>query len=141
MTTYTDGITALPNRAAIDHLLQYALNGPKAGQFRAALLFIDLDGFKRVNDTLGHDGGDILLRLASRRILEQGLGRDLFDDLHRQRVADQPRAVVFEQRPVLRGLEDRAVVDHRRGMRNGQRRRRLRHVDLGGSGQRLATGQ
>ena len=54
---------------------------------------------------------------------------------------DQPRAVVFEQRPVLRGLEDRAVVDHRRGMRNGQRRRRLRHVDLGGSVQRLATGQ
>lgn len=74
---YTDGITALPNRAAIDHLLQYALTGPQAGQFRAALLFIDLDGFKRVNDTLGHDGGDILLRLASRRILEQGLGRDM----------------------------------------------------------------
>ncbi len=72
---YTDPITALPNRSVVDHLLAYALAPDRAGNFRAAIVFIDLDGFKRINDTLGHDGGDELLRQASRRILERGLGR------------------------------------------------------------------
>jgi two-component system CheB/CheR fusion protein len=74
---YTDAITALPNRSVIDHLLRYALAPERVQDFRAAILFIDLDGFKRINDTLGHEGGDELLRQASRRILEQGLGRTL----------------------------------------------------------------
>jgi len=74
---YTDPITALPNRSVIDHLLRFALAPERGHGFRAAIVFIDLDGFKRVNDTLGHEGGDELLRLASRRILERGLGRTL----------------------------------------------------------------
>ena len=73
----TGAITALPNRSVIDHLLRFAL-APEPGQaFHAAILFIDLDGFKRVNDTVGHEGGDELPRQASRRILERGLGRTL----------------------------------------------------------------
>jgi diguanylate cyclase len=72
---YTDPITALPNRSVIDHLLNFALAPERQGTFRAAIVFIDLDGFKRINDTLGHDGGDVLLRLASQRILERGLHR------------------------------------------------------------------
>ncbi len=72
---FTDPVTALPNRAVVNHLLEYALAPERSGAFRAAIVFIDLDGFKRVNDTLGHDGGDDLLRQASRRILELGLGR------------------------------------------------------------------
>jgi two-component system CheB/CheR fusion protein len=73
---YTDAITALPNRSVIDHLLHYALAQPP-GTFQAAIVFIDLDGFKRINDTLGHEGGDILLLQASRRILEHGLGSSI----------------------------------------------------------------
>lgn len=72
---FTDSITGLPNRSVIDHLLNFALAPERLGTFRAAIVFIDLDGFKRINDTLGHDGGDVLLRLASQRILERGLGR------------------------------------------------------------------
>ncbi len=74
---YTDAITGLPNRAVIDHLLGYAMAPARRGGFRAAIVFIDLDGFKRVNDTLGHSGGDQLLKLAASRLLTQGLGHDL----------------------------------------------------------------
>lgn len=72
---YTDPITALPNRSAIDRLLSYALAPGRSADFHAAIVFIDLDGFKRINDTLGHDAGDEILRLASHRLLERGLGR------------------------------------------------------------------
>ena len=72
---YSDPITGLPNRAVVDRMLAHSLSPERPGQFRGAIVFIDLDGFKRVNDTLGHAGGDEMLRLASQRILERGLGR------------------------------------------------------------------
>ncbi len=74
---YTDPITALPNRSVINHLLEYALAPGRQGRFSAALVFIDLDGFKRINDTLGHAAGDELLRLASQRLVERGMQRTL----------------------------------------------------------------
>lgn len=77
MLAYTDPITSLPNRGVVDRLLAYALAPERRGQFRGALVFIDLDGFKRVNDTLGHEGGDTLLAQAAMRLLVQGLGRSL----------------------------------------------------------------
>ncbi len=77
MLAHTDTITGLPNRSVIDRLLSYGLAPERQGEFRAAIVFIDLDGFKRVNDTLGHEGGDRLLALASQRLLALGLGRDL----------------------------------------------------------------
>jgi two-component system CheB/CheR fusion protein len=70
---YADPVTGLPNRAVIDHVLGLVAEGFKAGSRSDALLFIDLDGFKRVNDTLGHEAGDELLRQASERIIREGL--------------------------------------------------------------------
>ncbi|MBB3956455.1 putative bifunctional diguanylate cyclase/phosphodiesterase [Novosphingobium sediminicola] len=70
---YTDPITGLPNRSVITHILslgQRDSDKPCAG----AMLFIDLDGFKRVNDTLGHDAGDELLRQVAARIIVRGMG-------------------------------------------------------------------
>jgi len=72
---YTDAITGLPNRVVIDHLLTQAMQPGSAEPFHGAILFIDLDGFKRINDTLGHDAGDELLRQASQRLLRNGLDR------------------------------------------------------------------
>ena len=70
---YTDSVTGLPNRAVINHVLDLASrNGPN--DCRGSMFFIDLDGFKRVNDTFGHDAGDELLRLVSHRIVEEGFG-------------------------------------------------------------------
>lgn len=77
---HTDAITGLPNRSVIDRLLSFALAPERRGNFHAAIVFIDLDGFKRVNDSLGHDGGDELLSLAAKRLLTVGLGRD-FDTI------------------------------------------------------------
>jgi diguanylate cyclase (GGDEF)-like protein len=63
-----DTLTGLPNRAAlIRHLDRALVRCARAGQ-GLAVLFIDLDGFKQVNDSLGHAIGDELLVLASQRI-------------------------------------------------------------------------
>jgi diguanylate cyclase (GGDEF)-like protein len=63
-----DTLTGLPNRSAlIRHLDQSLADCARAGQ-GLAVLFIDLDGFKQVNDSLGHADGDELLVLAGQRI-------------------------------------------------------------------------
>jgi diguanylate cyclase (GGDEF)-like protein/PAS domain S-box-containing protein len=62
---YQDALTGLPNRRAfMDQLIQL-LNSSEKENRRFGLMFIDLDGFKQVNDTLGHNGGDILLKQVS----------------------------------------------------------------------------
>lgn len=63
---YADGVTGLPNRAVIFHLLRQLTSSSSVDA--ASVLFIDLDGFKRVNDLHGHEAGDDLLRAVSERI-------------------------------------------------------------------------
>ena len=64
-----DPLTGLANRTLFgEHLLQ-ALTAAKRGDEPRAVLVMDLDGFKRVNDTLGHDHGDLLLKQVAERLL------------------------------------------------------------------------
>lgn len=65
---YGDSLTGLPNRLAFRELLDQRLLTLQANGGELALLFLDVDDFKRVNDTLGHDAGDDVLAQFSSRI-------------------------------------------------------------------------
>jgi diguanylate cyclase (GGDEF)-like protein/PAS domain S-box-containing protein len=62
-----DALTGLPNRFLFEERLHQALDQAKRHGWHVAVLFIDLDRFKQINDTLGHAIGDTLLQLVSRR--------------------------------------------------------------------------
>jgi diguanylate cyclase (GGDEF)-like protein/PAS domain S-box-containing protein len=67
---FTDALTGLPNRALFKDRLQHALTRRTALADTMAVLFLDLDGFKAVNDTLGHGAGDAILVDVARRLGE-----------------------------------------------------------------------
>lgn len=64
-----DKLTDVPNRALFSDRLQHALAAANRDKKRLALMFIDLDRFKHINDTLGHNVGDLLLKEATQRML------------------------------------------------------------------------
>ena len=63
-----DALTELPNRMLFRDRLEQAISGAKRRGTRAALLFVDLNKFKQINDTLGHAAGDEVLKRAAQRL-------------------------------------------------------------------------
>ncbi|WP_075792412.1 putative bifunctional diguanylate cyclase/phosphodiesterase [Massilia putida] len=88
---YFDQLTGLPNRRfLIDELGQILARNGRAGR-HGALLFLDLDNFKLLNDTMGHDVGDLLLREVARR-----LRRVLREGDHLARLGGDEFVIVLE---------------------------------------------
>jgi diguanylate cyclase (GGDEF)-like protein len=65
---YHDGLTALPNRSLFNKLLSQAISQAQRYKQSLAVAFIDLDRFKQINDTLGHEAGDELLKEVASRL-------------------------------------------------------------------------
>ena len=112
-----DTLTGLPNRALLQERLEAAIAESRSAGGACALLLVDLDGFKDVNDTLGHGVGDALLRAVARRLadtVEPGdtvarLGGDEFA-IALRRLGGQRDAEAAADR-TLAALDDTPVVD------------------------------
>ena len=74
---YQDALTGLPNRFLLQRLLERALATRKRLGHELAVSFIDLDGFKPINDEHGHEAGDAVLRAVGKRLQESLRGDDI----------------------------------------------------------------
>jgi diguanylate cyclase (GGDEF)-like protein len=63
-----DALTGLPNRNRLHDIVAAMMDGARSEHSRFAVFLIDVDNFKMVNDTLGHEAGDLVLRTAARRL-------------------------------------------------------------------------
>lgn len=65
---YCDSLTGVANRRSIEEQFEKFLDGARLGEFGGALIVLDFDGFKAINDVYGHDVGDEFLKIASSRM-------------------------------------------------------------------------
>jgi diguanylate cyclase (GGDEF)-like protein len=110
---YFDALTGLPNREQLRNRLNSALAAAKQNQRMLAVLYLDLDNFKRVNDTLGHAVGDELLCLVAARLRSSLRADDTVDELpsarssHIARLGGDEFIVIL---PNIRSADEAAAV-------------------------------
>ncbi len=115
---YHDPLTELPNRALLTDRLQQAILAAKRDHFTLALLVLDLDGFKEINDTLGHHAGDhVLQQIASRlrKTLRESdtVARTGGDEFAVLLPATGTDGATMAARKILRSFEPPVIVEGR----------------------------
>jgi diguanylate cyclase (GGDEF)-like protein len=104
---YHDILTGLPNRAMFQDHLELALARARRHELAVAVLFLDLDGFKPVNDTHGHEVGDMVLQHAGLQIRGAARGTDLVA----RQGGDEFLVLLADLEPGADGGNAEAVVD------------------------------
>nr|WP_277875842.1 diguanylate cyclase [Trichocoleus sp. FACHB-90] len=99
---YHDPLTGLPNRQHFHDCLHQSLQWANSNNQLVALLFLDLDGFKQVNDRLGHDKGDLLLKIVAQRLKACLRGSDTVS-----RLGGDEFTVIL---PAIKKVQDAATV-------------------------------
>ena len=127
-----DGLTGLPNRSMfVDELERTLARARRSGQ-AFALFFIDLDRFKNINDSLGHDAGDQLLKVMATRLRELLRDSDLVARLGGDEFVVLLEGSVDAGRAGAGGAQgaggDRRAGAHRRAQLPGHRQRRHQPV-------------
>lgn len=105
----TDALTGLPNRRSFFEAIHRAMSAAKRNYRQGAILFMDLDGFKAVNDNMGHEAGDAVLKLVAERI--NSIVRD--NDIPARMGGDEFALLVSEVETLdgLKTLADRLIAD------------------------------
>ncbi|MGZ5432323.1 MAG: putative bifunctional diguanylate cyclase/phosphodiesterase [Thermoanaerobaculia bacterium] len=112
-----DALTGLPNRALLFDSLDRTIDVARANGSMLALMLMDLDRFKEVNDTFGHQFGDALLKQVSFRLRNQVRGEDVVARLGGDEFAlvlphvDDANGVALTARRILGSLEQPFVID------------------------------
>jgi diguanylate cyclase (GGDEF)-like protein/PAS domain S-box-containing protein len=102
-----DVLSGLPNRGRVRQLLGEALRHATTGNVPCAIMFLDLDGFKPVNDTFGHPKGDAVLRAVAKRLVDE-----VGVDGHVGRMGGDEFAIVLtdaQSRKLIEELADRII--------------------------------
>ena len=107
-----DVLSGLPNRGRVRQLLGEALSGSAGGETPCAIMFLDLDGFKPVNDTFGHPKGDAVLKSVAQRLV-----KEVGPFGHVGRMGGDEFAIVIKDAQSRRDGRDARRAAHRRDRR------------------------
>ncbi|MFT9496823.1 ABC transporter substrate binding protein [Anaerosolibacter sp.] len=116
---YHDTLTNLPNRASLHHKLREIVKESKEKKTKSAVIFIDIDNFKIINDAFGHTFGDILLMRLGERLLEK-----VGQNVHIGRLGGDEFLILYENlssreqvdcfiKDIIKCLEKEFVIDQK----------------------------
>jgi diguanylate cyclase (GGDEF)-like protein/PAS domain S-box-containing protein len=114
-----DGLTGLPNRTLLDERIKQAIVAARRHGKQVALLFLDLDGFKHINDSLGHPIGDKLLCSIAARLLACGRATDTISRQGGDEFVvllsevEEPEDAAIAARRILAAIAEVHIIDQR----------------------------
>jgi len=114
---YFDSLTQLPNRESFRLLVEAAVSQARRYNRNLAVFYLDLDDFKRINDTLGHSAGDALLKIIGERLRDELRGGDIATRISPAEQTEPAARLGGDEFAMLlseiRNAEDAAVVGQR----------------------------